>query len=313
MTSTLRRHRAIALIGVAALIGAACAPLTGLSGTNPALTVKSYRLGPFNLAAMDTPGSENQATQANIPRPPGDIGIKKMAFDLVDANGNPVPRMDAHLHHVLLMNAARTSQICAGETERFAGSGAERTPLNLWGDYAYRSASADRWNALWHIMNMSESPRTVYIQYTVSYLPTSDPAAARAVTPFFLDVTGCGTGAEFDVPGNGGPNSVYTKTRTITAPWSGLAVYTGGHLHAGGIDIKIAPTANPSLGCTSVAHYDVPEPMDFPSSISPCVQHDYVTGGSSYTLTARYDNSKPHMAVMGIMLAYLWQGSPPRP
>lgn len=310
MTSRLRRYRAIALIGLVALIGAACAPLTGMSGTNPALTVKSYRLGPFNLAAMNTPGSEDQSTQANIPRPPGDIGIKKMTFDLVDASGTPIPRMDAHLHHVLLMNAARTSPVCGGETERFAGAGAERTPLNLWGDYAYRSASSDNWNALWHIMNVSESPQTIYIQYTVSYLPAGDPAASRAVTPFFLDVTGCGTNAEFNVPGNGGPNSVFTRTRTFTAPWSGLAVYTGGHLHAGGIDVRIAAGSS-SLGCTAVARYDEPEPMDFPSSISPCVQHDYVTGGSQYTLTARYDNSTPHMGVMGIMLAYVWRGSPP--
>ncbi|MGZ6973903.1 MAG: hypothetical protein ACXVKQ_08205 [Acidimicrobiia bacterium] len=311
MTGMLRCYRLVALIGLVALNGAACAPLTGMSGTNPPLTVKSYRLGPFNLAAMDMPGSEDQSQQANIPRPPGDIGIKKMTFDLVDANGNPVPRMDVHLHHVLLMNAARTSQICAGETERFSGAGAERTPMNLWGDYAYHSASTDHWNALWHIMNMSDSPKSVYIQYTVSYLPANDPAASRAVTPFFMDVTGCGTNAEFDVPGNGGPNSVFTKTRTFTAPWSGLAVYTGGHLHDGGIDIKIAPPGLPSLGCTAVAHYDEPEPMDFPSSISPCFEHDYVNGGAQYTLTARYDNSMPHMAVMGIMLSYVWQGSPP--
>ena len=312
MTGMLRRYRFVALIGLTALIGAACAPLTGMSGTSPTLTVKSYRLGPFNLAAMGTPGSESQSHQANIPRPPGDIGIKKMTFDLVDANGTPVPRMDAHLHHVLLMNAAHTSQICTGETERFAGAGAERTPMNLWGDYAYRTASTDQWNALWHIMNMTESSKSVYIQYTVSYLPANDPAASRAVTPFFMDVTGCGTSAEFNVPGNGGPNSVFTKTRTLTAPWSGLAVYTAGHLHDGGIDISIAPSGAPTLGCKAVAQYDVPEPMDFPSSISPCVQHDYVTGGSQYTLTARYDNSMPHMAVMGIMLSYVWQGSPPK-
>jgi Stress up-regulated Nod 19 len=313
MTTLLRRYRVLALIGLVALIGAACAPLTGMSGTNPTLTVKSYRLGPFNLAAMGTPGSMSQSQQSNIPRPPGDIGIKRMTFDLVDANGTPVPRMNAHLHHVLLMNSAHTSPICANETERFAGAGAERTPMNLWGDYAYHSASTDQWNALWHIMNMTNSPMSIYIQYTVSYLPANDPAASRPVTPFFLDVTGCGTNAEFDVPGNGGPNSVFTKTRTFTAPWSGLAVYSGGHLHDGGISLSIATTGNPPFGCTAVAHYDVPAPMAFPSSISPCVQHDYVTAGTQYRLTARYDNSTPHAAVMGIMLSYLWQGSPPSP
>ncbi len=51
--------------------------------------------------------------------------------------------------------------------------------------------------------------------------------------------------------------------------------------------------------------------MGFPSSISPCVEHDFVTAGTRYTLTTRYDNSSPHEAVMGIMLTYVWQGSPP--
>ncbi|MDP9332031.1 MAG: hypothetical protein M3Q30_01780 [Actinomycetota bacterium] len=275
------------------------------------LTTGVYRLGPFNLAAMDQPGWENEAVQGNVPRPPGNVGIKTMRFDLVDANGNPIPRMDAHLHHVLLMNAAHTSPICPGEEERFAGSGAERTPIDLWSSYAYRTNSTDRWDALWHIMNMSDSPRTVYIQYTVGYVAASDPAASRPVTPFFMDVTGCGTNAQFNVPGTGGPGSIYTRTRSITAPWTGVAVDIGGHLHAGGIDVSIKRSSTGTVGCTAVAKYDTPEPMDFPSSISSCVLHDSVNANESYTLTARYDNSMPHSGVMGIMLAYVWHGTPP--
>jgi len=311
MVGKLRRYRLVALIGFAALVGAACAPFIGLSTTNPTITTGTYRIGPFNLAAMGQPGSESQATQINVARPPGNVGIKSMSFDLVDAQGNPVPRMDVHLHHVLLMNAARTSPICPGEEERFTGAGAERTPLWLWSSYAYVTNATDRWDALWHIMNMSASPETVYIQYTVGYVPAGDPAASRPVTPFFMDVTGCGTNAEFNVPGNGGPGSIFTKSRTITAPWNGVAVYAGGHLHDGGVDISIKRNSTGQIGCTSVAHYDMPEPMDFPSSITPCVLHDYVNTGETYTLTARYDNSMPHSAVMGIMLAYVWKGTPP--
>jgi hypothetical protein len=293
------------------LVAASCASLKGVYLGTPTVTTGTYRIGPFNLAAMDQPGSESNAVQANVPRPPGTIGIKSMTFDLVDANGNPIPRMDAHLHHVLLMNAARTSPICPGEEQRFAGSGAERTPMSLWGSYAYVTNSSDRWDALWHIMNMSESPMTVYIQYKVGYVAASDPSASRPVTPFFLDVTGCGTNAEFNVPGNGGTGSVYTKSRTFTAPWDGVAVEIGGHLHAGGIDISIKDDLTGLVGCTAVAHYDEPEPMDFPSSISACMIHDPVIGGGRYTMTARYDNSQPYTAVMGIMLAYIWQGTPP--
>ncbi len=311
MISLLRRHRLIALVGMATLVGAACAPLTGVSTAAPPIITGTYRIGPFNLAAMGQPGSENNATQANIPRPAGNIGIKFVSFDLVDASGTPVPRMDAHLHHVLLMNAARTSPICPGETERFTGSGAERTPLALWGSYAYVTNATDNWNALWHIMNMSASAKSVYIQYKIGYVPASDPSASRPVTPFFMDVTGCGTNAEFNVPGTGGPGSVYTKTRTITAPWSGVAVYAAGHLHDGGLDVSVRRSSNGQVGCTSTARYDMPEPMDFPSSITSCVLHDSVSAGQAYTLTARYDNAMPRAGVMGIMFAYIWKGTPP--
>ncbi|MGZ6953107.1 MAG: hypothetical protein ACXVJX_13490 [Acidimicrobiia bacterium] len=305
------RYSLALLAGLAILVGAACAPRTGVYTGTPTLTTGVYKIGPFNLAAMDQPGSESNATQANVPKPPGNVAIKSIEFDLVDASGNPVPRMDVHLHYLLLMNAAHTSPICSGEEQRFAGSGAERTPMSLSGSYAYVSNSGDRWDSLWHIMNMMDMPMTVYIQYRVGWVPVTDPSAARPVTPFFLDVTGCGTNAEFDVPGNGGPGGVFTKSRTYTAPWDGVLVGIGGHLHGGGIDMTIQDDSNGLIGCRSVAHYDEPEPMDFPSSITPCDTHDYVHAGGKYTMTARYDNSQPYSAVMGIMLGYVWKGTPP--
>ncbi len=294
-----------------ALIAASCAPVTGLYTGAPTITTHTYRIGPFNLAPMGKPGWESQTSGTNVPRPPGDVGIKSMSFDLVDAGGNPVPRTAAHLHHVLLMNAARTSTICPGEEERFAGTGAERSRLALGSSYAYVTKSTDRWDALWHVMNMSNAPESIYIQYKVGYVPAGDASAARPVTPIFLDVTGCGTNAEFDVPGTGGPGSVFTKTRTITAPFDGVAVYAIGHLHDGGIDNRVTRDSTGQVGCTSVARYDVPEPMGFPSSITPCLMHVYVNGGEKYTLRTRYDNAKPHSAVMGIVLAYVWKGTPP--
>jgi hypothetical protein len=311
MVTRLRRSRGLVLVAVIALLGAGCASFNGIYNGPINSTISTYRIGPFNLAAMDEPGSESEAVQGNVPRPPGNIGIKSMHFDLVDASGNPYDRMDVHLHHVLLMNNAHTSPICAGEEERFSGSGAERTPLVLWGSYAYRTNSTDRWDALWHIMNMSESAKSVYIEYTVEYVPATDPAASRPVTPFFMDSTGCGTNAEFNVPGTGGPGSLFSKTRTFTAPWTGVAVAVGGHLHDGGKDITVRRDATGQIGCQAIAKYDEPQPMDFPSSITACMIHSTVTAGEKYTVTARYDNSMPHTAVMGIMLAYIWRGTPP--
>ena len=69
-------------------------------------------------------------------------------------------------------------------------------------------------------MNMDTMPMTVYIKYTIGYQKNATAANSRSVTPFFADVTGCGNSV-FNVPGNGGMGSVYTKARSWTAPWDG--------------------------------------------------------------------------------------------
>src|SRR5262249_27099057 len=160
------------------------------------------------------------------------------------------PRMDVHLHHVVLMNPARQAQFCSNWPERFAGAGSERTPTKIPDPYAYMVNSGERWNALWHIMNMSDMPQQVYIQYKVGYQPSATATNSRLVTPFFLDVTGC-TNSEYSVPGGGGPGSVHTMTRNFTAPWNGIDVGMGGHQHAGGIDITLRDTVTGEK-CTMV-------------------------------------------------------------
>ena len=132
MTTRLGRYRFLVLLGLVALVGSACASLKGLYTGTVTPSTGVYRLGPFNLAPMDQPGSESESVQGSIPRPPGNIGIKSMTFDLVYAAGNPVPRWMRTCITRCLMNRAHTSPICSGEEERFAGAGAERTPLKLW-------------------------------------------------------------------------------------------------------------------------------------------------------------------------------------
>ena len=307
----LARPTRLAVAGVAAALlaatAAACDPIVNAPPGGGEVVVGTYRIGPFALAPEGQPGSESQATRANVPRPPGAFGMKSIRFDIVDAAGNAIPHGAVHLHHVLLMNPARTSPYCGNWPERFAGAGSERTPMSLANPYAYMVGSNERWNALWHIMNMSDAPQEVYIQYTVGYQPGATAQNTRAVTPFFLDVTGCGN-STYDVPGDGGPGSVHTRSRTWTAPWDGYLVTAGGHLHGGGIDIAIRDDAD-GLECKMVAHYDHPHPHDAPSSITTCPTHEQIGAGQTFTVTSRYDNSEPHEDVMGIVLAYGWRGT----
>src|ERR687891_722307 len=306
----LARPTRLAVAGVAAALlaatAAACDPIVNAPPGGGEVVVGTYRIGPFALAPEGQPGSESQATRANVPRPPGAFGVKSISFDIVDAAGNAIPHGAVHLHHVLLMNPARTSPYCGNWPERFAGAGSERTPMSLANPYAYMVGSNERWNALWHIMNMSDAPQEVYIQYTVGYQPGATAQNTRAVTPFFLDVTGCGN-STYDVPGDGGPGSVHTKSRSWPAPRDGMLISAGGHLHDGGIDITLKDTAPGSPACTGTATYH--EDPRHLASINPCPMHEKVIAGHDYRVTARYDNSQPWEDVMGIMLTYVWWGT----
>ena len=309
MRRVLLRRLVVAGACAALLASAACDPILNAPPGGGTVVHQTFRLGPFDLAAMGQPGDQSVSSQANVPRPTGAFGIKTMTFDLVDANGNPIPRDMAHLHHVLLMNTARRDQFC-NRTERFAGAGAERTPLSLPDPYAYMVAANDSWSALWHVMNMSDQAQRVYAQYEIGYQPGATTTNSRPVRPFFLDVTGCGN-SEYDVPGDGGPGSVHTNTRTFTAPWDGYLVTAGGHLHEGGIDISIRDDAS-GLVCTMNARYAepmAPGMMNPPSEITTCPIHQRIHAGAHYSVISRYDNSMPRQGVMGIVLGYGWRGT----
>lgn len=296
--------------GVLLLVAVGCSdPIVNAPPGGGTVVEATFRLGPFNLAPMGQSGDQSQSTRSNIPRPTGAFGLKTIDFDLVDASGNPIPRMDVHLHHVVLMNTARTSPFCSNWNERFAGAGTERTPLSLPDPYAYMVGANDHWNALWHVMNMSDMPHQVFIQYRIGYQPGATTQNTRPATPFFLDIAGNGCGnSEFNVPGDGGPGSVFTASKTWTVPWDGYLIGAGGHLHAGGIDLALQ---NATTGdyCTMTAHYGPDSPMGFPTEITRCTTHKRILAGQTVRVTARYDNSEPRAGVMGIVLAYAWRGT----
>jgi hypothetical protein len=305
-----RTRRLFTVVTAAALTlsATACQPIENAPPGGGEVIVENYRIGPFNLAPEGQPGSESESAQANLPRPAGAFGMKAIDFDIVDAAGNPVGHQDVHMHHVVLMNRARQSQFCSNWPERFAASGSERTPIAFPDPYAYMVGADESWSGLWHIMNESSTAQQVYIQYKVAYQPGATAANTRGVTPFFLDVTGCG-GSEYSIPGDGGPGSVHTATRTWSMPWDGYLVGAGGHLHGGGIDIALRDDAT-GLQCKMTAHYEHSHGShDAPGYIDTCPIHLRVASGQRFSLVSRYENSEPLQGVMGISMAFAWQGT----
>lgn len=288
---------------VAGLLLGACVPMQNApAGGGPKVT-STYRIGPFTLG----PGQSAEGSTRNVARPPGSFGLQGARFTIVDAQGDEVPHHMVHLHHVLLIDPDTPDAFCPGRGERFAGSGAERTELTLLDPYAYLVDAGEEIDALYHVMNTmtSGSPMQVYIQYTLTYEPGATAQNSRPVKPYFLDVTGCG-GSTYDVPGTGGPGSIYTKSRTYTAPSDGIAVFAGGHQHEGARGIKLVRVATGEVACDSEPTFD--SMGGHPESMSRCLMHHTVTGGEKYRVESRYDNSQPYQDVMGIMLVYAWLG-----
>ncbi len=285
------------------LFAAGCDPLLNAPPGGGETLTQTFRYGPLALG----PGGEVMGSPASgMPRPSGAFGLKSAKFDIVDQNGTPVSAHDVHLHHIVMITSAAQDALCPTRRERFLGSGMERTKVDLWGPYTYLVGASDQWGSIYHVMNMTSQPKTVYIQYTLGYQPGANATNSRPVQPLFQDVTGCGNSV-FDVPGDGGPGSVFTKSRTWRAPRDGMAVFTGGHIHEGGIDISLRNATTGHNICTGTATYHT-NPTHL-AAINPCLLHEKVVGGQDYSVTARYDNSAPIKDAMGINLTYVWWGT----
>lgn len=307
MSERKRVNRGIpiaAVFGVLMLIVAACTAPGGSSGLG-AQTTTTYRIGPFNVAA----GQSFSQVLNDIPRPAGQLGLQTSEFDVVDAAGNPVPMDSIMLHHIVLASNARSDALCPSRAERFSGSGNERAKLEVPDPYAYIVGPADRWGAILELMNMSTTDTQVYVQYRIGYRPGATAANMTPVTPYYVDVAQCGS--SFDVPGGGGPGSVFTKTRPLTLPFDATIVSGVGHLHDGGIDVSVTNQATGATLCTSTAAYGPMGPGGEPmiTAMSGCPPLQAVGSGDVLQVSARYDNSQSRSNVMGVLFAYVRRDS----
>jgi len=317
------RLRLLATVTALALIASGCftitlpfyrvnTPVDSTAKGAPTIT-ETFRIGPYDLAPMGQPGFDELGTRT-MPRPSGHVAIKRIDWAVVDGNGTAIGLDKVHLHHIVMVDESRPDPLCPTVGTRFAGTGAERTPQVLFGNYAYVARPADVWWSTFHVHTTSPAAVSdVYVQYKIQYEQVSDPADYRHVTPYFLDVTGCweNSASEYDVPGGGGPGSTHVATATYTAAQDGVLVYAGAHIHAGGKQATLTRDATGEDYCTANASY---APGGHPShpnlgqlqTISWCKLHVEVKAGEQYTMQSHYDNEYPVAKAMGIMLAYVW-------
>lgn len=263
----------------------------------------------------------------NIDHPKADGHITQMSVDVVDADGTPVSIKRLMLHHIVFLKLGDRPAGCDKYTafdadqslpalaRPFYGAGEERNKLAFPPGYGLKLSSKESWLMTWMLMNHKKTEDKAFIEWKVTY--DTDPGI-QTVNPYWLDVKNCHADPIFNVPGDGGPNSTYSKSIDMTMPESGHIVAAGGHVHGGAKNLEISQPdcgdrkiidSRPAWGLKSHPFYNVkpilhePGPIAMSGTLS--AQGFPVAAGQRLRLTANYDNSLPHTRVMGISVVYV--------
>lgn len=270
-------------------------------------------------------GYEVLQTAQSVPHPTDSGYITKMETDIVDADGTPIPISRLMLHHIVFVNLARQDPTCGTTTywdnatvipafERFYAAGEERAKLALPPGYGYRTQN-EPWTMVYMVMNHRPAVDRAFVQYTVTI--DTDPTI-KPVHPYWLDIENCHADPQFTVPGTGGPGSLDRRSSDITMPESGRIVAGSGHVHGGAQKLTLTEPdcgnrqvaeSVPTWGLPDHPFYNVkpilhePGPINMTAFTSPTGIP--VRAGERLRLNSIYDNSEPHMRVMGISVLYV--------
>ena len=296
---------------LAVLVGPAGAVSSEGGANAPVGQVVEVRYGPFTLAPAGAGGDLPHANIAlpNVQKPCQDCFILGAQPDLVYPDGKPA-NFDSGvmLHHAVFFNTGRRDTTCGSDQffgrlgERFLASGNERTPRRYPEGFGYHLGH-NPVNAVFHIMNMSSEPKTVYFAYKVRWVPDSTPGI-RPLTPVWMDQNNC-RNSEYAVPA--GPSSRHWQwPSTIT----GRIVSTGGHVHDGGVRTVLTNSTTGQHLCTSWAGYgSKPAYAGHLESMHVCAWDSLgtVRAGEVLDLEAVYNATEPANDVMGIMVVHVWE------
>jgi plastocyanin len=312
---TLRR---LPLVIAAAFVGAFALP----SAASAAEQTETFTTGPITVGGYQV----KQEVLPNLQEPKLDGHVTRMEADIVDENGEPIPIQRLMLHHIAFLNLRQTDRTCSsyklwdGSTtsfmpERFFAAGEERQRLVYPPGYGYASAANNEWALAYMVMNHRSSVDTAYIRYTVT---VDDDPQIKDVHPYWLDVVNCQADPIYNVPGTGERGSTHTRSRDFTIPESGRLIAAGGHLHGGGEHISLTQPdcRNRELG-RSVPTWGLPEHPFY--NVKPVLHEPGpinmtgfgtstgfpVTAGQRLRINSVYENTRPHVRVMGIMVAFI--------
>ena len=303
--SAARVRLAVAWIALLAATG-----FGPVAGASAAVHTLHLRYGPVPLQPAEL---KSAVRRVKAPQLPGFV-TQIHAF-VVDGRGRRLASDRVMLHHAVFRRLipARYDRDCAArrDSEPFYATGEEDESLSLPAGYGMRLGRHERWLVRWMLMNHTNRPWKVFIRYDV-VIDTSSRIVP--IQPLWLRVVSC-RDEYFDVPGNGGPGSVFTKSRQIVAGRSGRIVAATGHLHGGALGLTLTePRCSGRALVTTRPVYrsGVPTPQDGPVHVTSFSSPAGIPifRGELLDLAAIYDNSRVHDAVMGTMHLYVERGLP---
>lgn len=292
----------------------------------------TYRIG-TNSSDIEQPmkvsGYEvRQGLTLGIPKPDVDGYVTAMETDIVDADGDPVPISRLMLHHIVYFNLSQHDETCNSymnwdgsalpfSAERFYAAGEERAKMLLPPGYGYPLGADDHWGMTYMVMNHRQLPDQAYIQYKMTVVKGPQAASVTPVKPYWMDEENCKADPIYNVAGDGGKGSKEDRKWDYTMPESGRLVAGGGHVHGGAYRLSLQEpncdnrklvNSKPTWGLPSHPFYNVKPVLHEPGPINMSGMTTEsgipVNAGEKLTLNSVYDDSRPHVRVMGIMITY---------
>jgi plastocyanin len=227
--------------------------------------------------------------------------------------------------------------------QRFYAAGEERMKMSLPDGYGYPTSKSDAWAVVAMVMNHRPTPDNALIHYEVTI--DSNPSLTPVKPYWFdardcradpiYNVPSVARRATSRKKSSGSkaqaakkhkkkrrkkaaPAPTLDTTRDYTIPESGRIVAGAGHVHGGAVGLTLTEPScgnrevarsDPTWGLPDHPFYNVRPVLHEPGPINMSAFRSTtglpVHAGETLRLNSIYDDSQPHVRVMGIMIAYL--------
>ncbi len=207
----------------------------------------TYTIGPLDITSGQNRIAYKPITGSEKPAVNG--WITRIVPNLVNEDGSIPKSSRVMFHHGVWINNSAPA-----DSRLFFATGEEKTDVNFPDGYGLRYKASDNWLLNHMVHNLVPDPMTLYVTYTIDFIPDTSPAAAgiTPVKPIWMDVES-GIYPVFDVlRDSGGKDGKFTYPQDAANPYpgglkkneklitqDGVLISTTGHVHTGGLSTNL--------------------------------------------------------------------------